>query len=65
MNVLYWDTSKGELDKVKEIFDYLQEKGITDILLLPDYAYLQQDCSKESLIWWRDQINKFIEDYEK
>ena len=62
MNVLYWDTSKGELDKLNKALVYLQKKGIVDILVLPDHAYLQQDCPKEQLIWWRDKINEIIEE---
>lgn len=65
MNILYWDTSKGALDKLSEALEYLQKEGITDILVLPDYAYLQTDCPKEQLIWWRDRINEIIEEKDE
>ena len=64
MNILYWDTSKGDPDQIRETATYLQQRGFADILVLPDYTYLQKDCSKEVLIWWRDKINEIIEGKE-
>ena len=63
MNILYFDTSKGDLEKVVEALNYLtKEKGMEEILALPDFTYLQTDCPKEDLIWWRDKLNEIIEE---
>lgn len=64
MNILYFDTSKGNLDKVVEAVKYLHKEGL-EILALPDFTFLQTDCPKEQLIWWRDQINEIIEGKEE
>jgi hypothetical protein len=62
MNILYFDTSKGDLNQIVETLNYLAERGMGEILALPDFTYLQRDCPKETLIWWRDKLNEIIEE---
>ena len=64
MNILYFDTTKADIEKMIEVANFLVKEKDLDILVLPDFTYLQQYCSKETLIWWRDKFNELINERE-